>query len=445
MSVLSRILTVAFIGASAASSFGQCKEWKWPEDGALKAKAEEQVSLYTDYSKNKEYKKAASHLQWVLTTLPNLNTSIYINGTEIYDELAKAEKDPARKKVYVDSLMIIYDMRIKNCGEEATVLNRKVFDFAKYYGTTDRSPEVLAMFDKVYELNGNNVIDQTGLPYMQILQYNKLKFKKLTDAEVMDRYDRINTVFDAKIKKHLSEGKKEQAEKIQKAKKQVEEILLKTITIDCNFVKTNFAPKFEQNPADLELAKKIFQFMTIGGCFEDPLWLSAAEVVHKNDPNYTLVKNMGKLYAKKDNFPKAEECFNEAAKLASSKEEQVESNMLLGDLAAQRGNKPAARMYYRKALDIDPTVKDAYEKIGDLYMASFSECAKKTSYAEDRLVYIAAYEMYARAGASGKMAQAKSNFPSNTELFEVNWNEGDSKRVECWIGETVVLKTRGKE
>jgi hypothetical protein len=46
---------------------------------------------------------------------------------------------------------------------------------------------------------------------------------------------------------------------------------------------------------------------------------------------------------------------------------------------------------------------------------------------------------------SKKMAQAKGQFPSTTELFELNWSEGEVKKVGCWINESVTLKTRGKD
>jgi hypothetical protein len=80
-----------------------------------------------------------------------------------------------------------------------------------------------------------------------------------------------------------------------------------------------------------------------------------------------------------------------------------------------------------------------------LYFGSFNDCAKKDSYAEDRLIYIAAYEMYAKAGNGQKMTQAKAQFPSTSEIFDLNWTEGESKRVGCWVNETVILKTRGKD
>lgn len=117
----------------------------------------------------------------------------------------------------------------------------------------------------------------------------------------------------------------------------------------------------------------------------------------------------------------------------------------LGSIEAKNGNKSGARDLYRQAIAADASSKEAYEKIGDLYYGSFDNCAKKESYAEDRLVYIAAYEMYARAGNRTKMAQAQAQFPSVPEIFELNWQEGETKKVGCWIGESVTLKTRGKE
>ena len=62
--------------------------------------------------------------------------------------------------------------------------------------------------------------------------------------------------------------------------------------------------------------------------------------------------------------------------------------------------------------------------------------------AEDRLVYLAAYDMYQRAGESKKMASAKDQFPSKEDIFLVNWTAGDTQRVGCWINESVTIRTR---
>ena len=105
--------------------------WKWP--AGQEEKAQEKNALYTDAFKQGNYRKAANNLSWLLANAPDLNTSIYINGVKIYDGLASEEKDPTKKEVYEDSVMALYDLRIKYFDNEAYVLNRKAFDAYKYF------------------------------------------------------------------------------------------------------------------------------------------------------------------------------------------------------------------------------------------------------------------------------------------------------------------------
>jgi len=443
MNMKSSMLGLAFVFLASVSALSQCKEVKWPEN---KAKAEESVAIYSDALKQGNYRGATAGLQWMLTNAPQWQTKLYIDGTEIYNKLATAEKDPVKKQVLVDSLMMLYDMRITNCGDEINVMNRKVLYALNYNGQNKaKTAEVLALYDKVFEISGNNVQDNNLESYMKAVQLNAALLKTLTDDQIIQRYDKISEIIDVKIKKALAENKQDVVERLRKSKSNVDDILIKLVKVDCDFVRKNLAPKFKQNPSDVAMAKKIFQFMTIGGCIEDPLWLESAEVIHKNTPDYGLAKNMGKIYAKNGNMDKAEALINESVTLATTPKDKADSYIFQGDILSQKGSKSAARESYRKAITSDPSSKDGLEKIGDLYLGSFKDCAKNASVAEDRLVYIAAYEMYAKAGNQQKMAQARGQFPSVTELFELNWKEGETKSISCWVGETVVLRTRGKE
>jgi len=443
MKMKSSMLGLAFVFLGSVSALAQCKEVKWPEN---RSKAEESVAIYSDALKQGNYRAAIPGLQWMLANAPQWQTKLYIDGTEIYTKLATEEKDPAKKQVLVDSLMMLYDMRITNCGDEINVLNRKALYALSFNGQNKaKTAEVLALYDKVFELSGNNVLDNNLVPYMQAIQLNVAILKNLSDEDILKRYDKISDIIDVKIKKAQAENKQDVVDRLRKSKSTIDDILIKLVKVDCDFVRKNLAPKFKQTPNDIALAKKIFQFMFTGGCVEDPLWLEAAEVVHKDSPDYGLAKNMGLIYAKNGNMDRAEALINEASSLAATPAQKSESFILQGDFAAQKGSKTAAREAYRKASSADPSNKEGYEKIGDLYMGSFKECSKQVSLAEDRLVYIAAYEMYAKAGDQQKMAQARGQFPSVTELFELNWKEGETKSISCWVGETVVLRTRGKE
>ena len=426
---------IAFVSAETAQA--QCKEWKWPED---KATAEEKNVLYTDAVKNGHYKQAVAPHQWLLTNAPNLNTSIYINGAEMFDKLADQEKDAVKKQVYVDSLMIVYDMRIANCGEEVSVMNRKAISFYKFNLNGPKAPEVLTLMDKTFEISGNNVSDGLLIPYMQAVKINALKFKSLNEEQILQRYDLVSAVIDAKIKKAQSEAKP--VDKLKKTKDDVDAILITMVKVDCDFVRKNLAPKFKQNPNDIVLAKKIFGFMLQGKCTDDPLWLEAGEAIHTTEKDFGLAKNLGVRYLTVDNVEKADFYLSEALGLAGTPSEKADILLLQGSIASKKGSKGDARELYRQAAAADPSNKDAFEKIGDLYFNSFNDCSKKENQADDRAVYLIAYDYYAKAGATQKMSAAKASFPSKEDIFLVNYTAGQSIRVACWIGESTTIRTR---
>ena len=137
------------------------------------------------------------------------------------------------------------------------------------------------------------------------------------------------------------------------------------------------------------------------------------------------------------NYDKAESLLKEGLPLATTTEQKTDISMLLGSIEVKKGNFSGAR-----SLFLQSGSKEGLEKVGDLYYNSFDNCAKKQSVAEDRLVYIAAYEMYQKAGNSQLMSRAKAQFPSKEDIFLLNWQTGSNQRVGCWISETVVLKTR---
>ncbi|MCU0383731.1 MAG: hypothetical protein MUF68_06660, partial [Cyclobacteriaceae bacterium] len=305
-----KVLSLAFAAASlfgAQQAQAQCKEWKWPEN---KAKAEECNVLYSDAVKNGHYKQAIAPHQWLLQNAPNLNTSIYIQGAELFDKLADQEKDAAKKQVYVDSLMLMYDMRIQYCGEEASVMNRKAISFYKFNLNGAKAAEVLPLMDKAFDLNGNNVSDGLLVPYMQAVRVGALKLKNLNEEQILARYDKVSAVIDAKITKAKAENKP--TDKLIKYKDDVDAILITLVKVDCNFVRKNLAPKFNSNPSDIVLAKKIFAFMLKDKCIDDPLWLEAAEVVHQSEKSFAIAKNLGLRYSSLDNFEKASMYLNEA-------------------------------------------------------------------------------------------------------------------------------------
>ena len=412
------------------------QDWKWPED---KATAETKNALYSDALKNDNYRVAANNLQWLLQNAPDLNASIYINGAKIYEGLAEQAKDKAQKEVFADSALLMYDLRIKYFNNEAEVLNRKAYEAYKYYrGKEEKYPELLTLYAKTFELNKGDVLGVNTIAYMDVLRRAKLSGIELTDEEIIEKYDMIITILDEKI----ADPNQQNADTYEDYKGKIDAMLADVVTVDCNFITNNLGPKLKADPEDLKTAKKIISFSLTGGCTDTPLFMEAAKIVHKKEPNYSIARVIA-LKAKADNdFETALKHFEEALTLTDQNTEKADIYMELADIAAKRGQKNSARDYALKAVGTDPSKKEAYTFIGDLYFKSYEQCKGGENIVKDRGVFLAAYEMYQRGGASSRMQSAKEQFPSAEEIFTYNMQVGQELTVGCWINETVTIQKR---
>jgi len=424
------------------SSFGawaQCSDYKWPQD---QAKAEKYVDAFKAAIKETNYKGATAGLQWMIANAPQWHSDLYVAALDTYDKLAGQEMDPGTKQGYIDSLLIIYDLRIKNCGDEMNVLNRKAFSANKYNGQNkDKAKDVLAIFDKTYEVSGNNVFDNNLLAYMDVIKIN-VETKALNEDQIVQRYNKLIEVIDSKVKRAEEQNKTADVEKYKKVTAAIDVRLAKVVKINCAFVKKVFEPKFKANPSDVAMAKKIYQYMLADKCTDDPTWLEAAEALHKSAPDFGVTKELCSKYIQTKNLDKANPLLTEVEAKATTPAEKAWIDILKGDIEFQKGNRPGARDAYKKALVTDPTSKDAYERIGDLYSASATDCSKTPGSAEEKLVYIAAYQQYFKAASIEKCQLTLAKYPTAAELTKANWKAGEVKKLACWIDESVTVKAR---
>ena len=188
-------LTIALVLGLYTFANGQ---WNWPED---KVKAEGKNAYYTDHLKNGLHRQAADGLYWLLVNAPNLNPSLYINGAKIYEYLADNETDPGQKLVYQDSALLMYDLRIKYFNKEASVLNRKAYKAYRYYrDRDDKYEELFQIFQRTFELNGNQILDNNLIAYMDVTRRYKVAGGNLSDEQVIEIYTEISEIIEFKTK-----------------------------------------------------------------------------------------------------------------------------------------------------------------------------------------------------------------------------------------------------
>lgn len=427
-----RKLLVTLIAISAAGLSVAQPGWNWPEDVET---AKEKNALYVDAVKSKDYKTAINPHKWLLTNCPDLNESLYINGSKIYEGLASKESDKAKKVEYQDMALKMYDDRIKYFGDEGNVLNRKAFTAYKYYKNNKaKYKQLLELFDKTFALNGNETLDNNLMAYMDVVRRYKLSGGELSDEDVINKYGQITEVIEFKKKEDPSD-------RLDKILENVDKILLATIDIECPLLEEKFVPKMRET-RDPNLAKKVFQLMLTAKCSDSPSFIEAAEIVFESDPAYGLAKVIAIKYGAAGNHSQANTWYDKAIELTEDNLEKAEVYMSKAQVYSNQGLKSDARLNARKALANDPSLKDAYNLIGNLYFGSYQDCRQGVSKVDDRLVFIAAYNQYAKSGNSELMAKAKEQFPSIGEIFELGLEEGQAMTIGCWINETVKLERR---
>ena len=416
-----------FISIMAFAQPGWNYEGLTPEQ---QEKAQTYMVTMGDDVKAKKYADGLPKVEWLLENSPKIHKSLYINGAKVYEGMVKTSTDKAKIDEYEDKALMMYDKRIEYFGGEANVLNRKGQKAWVYWkDRAEKTEELYNLYNKIHQLNGSKMYAPNTVAYMDMSCKMK-KEGKLNDDQVMEAYDKISDVLNANAG----------VEKYEKMRESVDGMLASCVTVDCGFVKENLEPKFKSEP-EIKLAKKMFSLMSSGGCSDDPVFFELMEYIDSKEPSFGMKITMARKAKNANDLDRSLDYYNKALEVAPD-EKKAEIYYDMAYIYKKKGDKVTARSYARKSIAAGSSNKsDAYELIGDLYMASFKECAN-TSLVNSRCVYIAAYNQYKMAGNSKKMAGAKAQFPSMEEIFTENKVVGGEETVKCWINETVKIDKR---
>lgn len=427
-------IMVLFLSTSAVVAQGV---WNWPEDPDKRKEAEEKNALYTDMYKADNFEAAKKPLEWLLKETPDLNPSIYINGAKIYGALADAAKGTSKNNLQ-DSTVLLYDLRIQYFGDEANVTNRKAYEaYMQWRERRDKFEALFGVMQKALELNGSEILDNNLAAFMMSLRLHKLTGGDVSDEQVLEYYEQISNILDAK------EVASNNNSKYARYRDTIEKILESTVDINCSFIKNNYMDKLKEDPENIDLANKVVKYSFAAKCTDEDFFIDAANVVIKVQPDYGLIKYLASKYKDRENYNRAESLLTKSLEYTEDNLKKGEVFLELADIASKKNNKALARDYLLKSINADPSKSEiVYKQIGYLYYGSYEECKGGQNMVEDRAIFIAAYEMFAKAGDQRMMENCKSQFPSKEEIFLQGNKAGETLRVNCWIKESVSLRTR---
>lgn len=414
------------------------------------------LSLYRDYFNQwKSTKYTDMHLaesaykswDYCFLNCPEVSVNMYGHGVELLKRYKIATtKDSVLISKYVDTLIYLYDQRIKYFG------NHKVYNAGYLKGRQaleiyayreENSKEYFPLFQESVRLQGNNSEPAVLMRYFGAAY----KYHRQGNAQidvVMETYLEITDIIDYNI-----ENQTKNANDYAAVATQMEKPLVQLFP--CEKLVEIFTPKLKENPKDAALAKKIVKFFERRRCTSENLYFEALGVAHSNSPTAETAFSMGKMSYERKLFAKSKDYLQEAIALYPDTLSNKIANayLLLSEVNRQLGSLSAARTAAYSALKYRPNEAMAYIVIGDLYMTSGGDCTFKglpTSYwaAADKYsqaLNIASDEKMKNL-ASEKLASARHRFPEAQEIFLRALTEGSSIMVECWINESTVIRKR---
>lgn len=420
---------------------------KYGVDSAARMECVKNTSVYrTEMKQSGVTPNVVKHWRKVYTSCPQSSKNVYIDGIKIVQHLVDENK--ANKEVqlkYVDTLMMVYDSRIKYFGDDETLPEGRLWglkglDMFKYAKDVVKANEY---FGKSIEIQGKKTDDFVLVFYMQTTMY-KYKYKKIEMKDVVESFSKVMEIAEYNYKNASSDKMKD---KWEKSMANIEKFFL-DCEPKCEDLIPFFKPKFEAAPDDIELLKKIITNLDKAKCVESEFYAKVSEQLYLKEPSGESANNLGNLFYKKKEYEKATKYFNEAGESTDlDSTERASIYYKLAVIEHTNGNKSQARTYARTASKFNPNWGKPYILIGDLYMSSSCgenavEKAGVYWVAEDKYIKARSVDEEVAEEAGQKIGSCRARYPNKEDAFFYGHTEGKSFTVGCWINETTTVRLK---
>ena len=385
---------------------------------------------------NRDYDAAARYLNALIKSCPEASSAIYQRGAIVYKNKINRAKSLAEKNAYVDSLMLMYDLRAKYFGDNpkqgtAYILDRKAREYV-IYRPADRAG-IRKFFREAIEAGGENVDPETVALYFG----NLCEDYKTTD-EVISEYDRLSPIF---------ENNPDAIE----SKNQFDAAFGLSGAANCENLEKLFSSKLEANPEDEAVLAQAVSLMSRANC-DSEFFFTTAEKYYTVHPTSETALSLAQVFQNKGEYDKAIKYLNEAlaTETDNAEREKLLVRISLVDMVANNFSGAAAAA--RQVRELNPENGLSYFVLAQCYAASAASCGGFAGQA----AFWAAYDTMSQAvsllqnnpeyldTAKSALSAYRGHFPTSEECFFNELQEGARYTVTCGTAAGVVTTVRAR-
>lgn len=433
--IMKKILVIVMALAMGFSSLHAQKYGKTPEDSI---KCLQNLSVYGEFYKQKNYAGAYDAWKQVLELCPATSLNTYIRGSVILKQMMAATKDPAQRAQYFEELMKLWDMRAQYYGRPGYCLGMKAQDMRTY--APSKIQDAMELFNQALAYaNEPNFIN---IPYFYFeCVRDAYKANLISKDDLFAAYDKATTILEDIAEMNPADT--------------TADAMMNTVSrlfepyASCEDLVAMYTEKFEANKTNAEFLRKATKMLASRGCTDSEIFFQLTDALYEMHPTPESAYLMAQMCNRNEEFGRIGAFLN-GETISQLPENQRENAYLLVANACWRLNHYGdGRRACNNALKINPQSGRAYLLLGMLYASGADACPGDGTPVAKRAPFWAAVDMFIKAkSVDPEVAEAANtaintysqHFPSADDLFTYGLREGSTYQISCWFTHTTTIR-----
>ena len=429
----------------------------------------EQLSIFAESAKIKNYQAAYEPWSMVLDNCPKLSLATYQYGEIILKDFIKNASSEDEKNKYLNDLLSLYDQwaeifperkGLKQIGKIYSNKGQAMLD----NGVKDKEL-IYDTFDYAFKNDPVSFTNPKSLAYYFQTAYDLFKSGSKINLETLfEKYEELTEKFEL-LKTNISKNidvilKKEESgtaltsrevrnkriydtnsNAVSAYLKLIDQLIAKEAT--CDILIPLYSKNFEENKNNPLWIRRAAGRLDGKECSDDPLFVTLVEQLHKLEPSADSAYYLGILNDKQGNSADALKYYQESVSLQTDNYKKANILYKIAVKFKNSGRRSSARDYAEQALSFQPSLGRAYLLIANMYADSANGCGD-TQFNKRAVFWLAAQtaQKAGRVDASLKkltattVAAYNGRAPSKTDIF-TEGNQGATVSFSCWIRRSV--------
>ena len=420
------------------------------------------LSLYQDYFKQKNWEEAVEPWEIAFKKAPLALSRLYTDGAWMFEQLIQKETEMDKKNEYFQKLMHIYDQRLENLdalnsfatpkttSTRGNILCRKAWDYY-YYCPSMNIEEAYKMFRSGINDMGPNTeaFVLSGFIDCSYRRYMADQNNADKRTEFIRDYMECNDICDMLLDqaKEFGETDTIKAQVIVNAylptQVQCNDRFVQSGAADCAALEKIYSAKVEENKSNIEYLDAVLKTLENFECDKSQTYFKASDYIYMIKPTPRAAIAKAKRLLEQGDTNGAIKLAQEAVDMENDPTKKATYAYSVAAMYFKKGNVANARQWCKKALQTYPSMGKAYllEASCIARMASGNELEKSKFYclAFDKVARAKAVDP-ACAGQANKAASGyAAHFYPKSEAFFQGVKEGQSVSI---LGESTTLRLR---